>query len=95
MGERLKPAVLKTVYGETRTGVRIPLPPPCYLNCPTCGPTVSNGLLLRSTRENSLERCSGREKSRKPIHAPGLEQFRRDGERNPISAASNQHDPFN
>ena len=29
MGERLKPAVLKTVCGATRTGVRIPLPPPC------------------------------------------------------------------
>ena len=28
MGEWLKPAVLKTVCGETRTGVRIPLPPP-------------------------------------------------------------------
>ena len=28
MGEWLKPAVLKTVYGATRTGVRIPLPPP-------------------------------------------------------------------
>jgi hypothetical protein len=27
MGERLKPAVLKTVNGETRSGVRIPLPP--------------------------------------------------------------------
>src|SRR6185312_12357330 len=28
MGEWLKPAVLKTVCGATRTGVRIPLPPP-------------------------------------------------------------------
>jgi hypothetical protein len=28
MGEWLKPAVLKTVDGETRPGVRIPLPPP-------------------------------------------------------------------
>ena len=28
MGEWLKPAVLKTVNGETRSGVRIPLPPP-------------------------------------------------------------------
>jgi hypothetical protein len=28
MGERFKPAVLKTVDGETRPGVRIPLPPP-------------------------------------------------------------------
>src|SRR6202012_2866563 len=28
MGEWLKPAVLKTVCGVTRTGVRIPLPPP-------------------------------------------------------------------
>jgi hypothetical protein len=27
MGEWLKPAVLKTVSGETRSGVRIPLPP--------------------------------------------------------------------
>src|SRR5271170_6553017 len=31
MGEWLKPAVLKTVSGETRSGVRIPLPPPTYL----------------------------------------------------------------
>src|ERR1700750_1011697 len=30
MGEWLKPAVLKTVCGETRTGVRIPLPPPYF-----------------------------------------------------------------
>jgi hypothetical protein len=30
MGEWLKPAVLKTVDGETRPGVRIPLPPPSY-----------------------------------------------------------------
>src|SRR5262249_8147944 len=30
MGEWLKPAVLKTVCGVTRTGVRIPLPPPCF-----------------------------------------------------------------
>jgi hypothetical protein len=28
MGEWLKPAVLKTVSGVTRSGVRIPLPPP-------------------------------------------------------------------
>ena len=28
MGEWLIPAVLKTVDGETRPGVRIPLPPP-------------------------------------------------------------------
>jgi hypothetical protein len=31
MGERFKPAVLKTVDGETRPGVRIPLPPPLQL----------------------------------------------------------------
>ena len=31
MGEWLKPAVLKTVNGETRSGVRIPLPPPDIL----------------------------------------------------------------
>ena len=31
MGEWLKPAVLKTVSGVTRSGVRIPLPPPVYL----------------------------------------------------------------
>ena len=31
MGEWLKPAVLKTVYAERCTGVRIPLPPPDYL----------------------------------------------------------------
>src|SRR5258708_84945 len=30
MGEWLKPAVLKTVSGETRSGVRIPLPPPAF-----------------------------------------------------------------
>ncbi len=32
MGEWLKPAVLKTVSGVTRSGVRIPLPPPIYLS---------------------------------------------------------------
>ena len=32
MGERLKPAVLKTVEPERAPGVRIPLPPP--LTCP-------------------------------------------------------------
>jgi hypothetical protein len=31
MGEWLKPAVLKTVSGVTRSGVRIPLPPQNYL----------------------------------------------------------------
>jgi hypothetical protein len=31
MGEWLKPAVLKTVSGVTRSGVRIPLPPPYYI----------------------------------------------------------------
>ncbi len=31
MGEWLKPAVLKTVSGVTRSGVRIPLPPPTIL----------------------------------------------------------------
>jgi hypothetical protein len=31
MGEWLKPAVLKTVNGVTRSGVRIPLPPPLHL----------------------------------------------------------------
>ena len=31
MAEWLKAAVLKTVSGETRSGVRIPLPPPLYL----------------------------------------------------------------
>jgi hypothetical protein len=31
MAERLKAAVLKTVNGVTRSGVRIPLPPPKYL----------------------------------------------------------------
>ena len=30
MGERFNPAVLKTVGGETRPGVRIPLPPPYF-----------------------------------------------------------------
>ena len=41
MGEWLKPAVLKTVYGETRSGVRIPLPPPLP-SCPNSlfGPRV-------------------------------------------------------
>jgi hypothetical protein len=34
MGEWLKPAVLKTVDGETRPGVRIPLPPPIILIFP-------------------------------------------------------------
>ncbi len=33
MAERLNAAVLKTVSGETRSGVRIPLPPPIS-NCP-------------------------------------------------------------
>jgi hypothetical protein len=32
MGEWLKPAVLKTVSGVTRSGVRIPLPPPSLKN---------------------------------------------------------------
>ncbi len=31
MGERLKPAVLKTVSPARGSGVRIPLPPPAYL----------------------------------------------------------------
>jgi hypothetical protein len=35
MGEWLKPAVLKTVSGVTRSGVRIPLPPPDIKNPPT------------------------------------------------------------
>lgn len=33
MGEWLIPAVLKTVNGETRSGVRIPLPPPVSMAC--------------------------------------------------------------
>jgi hypothetical protein len=34
MGEWLKPAVLKTVSGVTRSGVRIPLPPPFIIFAP-------------------------------------------------------------
>ena len=33
MAEWLKAAVLKTVDGETRPGVRIPLPPPNSIGC--------------------------------------------------------------
>ena len=63
MGEWLKPAVLKTVSGVTRSGVRIPLPPPCillFLNqipidflivpkmCPSIGPPyLDRRLVLR------------------------------------------------
>src|SRR5215467_7908235 len=34
MAEWLKAAVLKTVSGVTRSGVRIPLPPPCNILLP-------------------------------------------------------------
>ena len=39
MGEWLKPAVLKTVSGVTRSGVRIPLPPPhnCFVRVSRTG----------------------------------------------------------
>jgi hypothetical protein len=35
MAEWLKAAVLKTVSGVTRSGVRIPLPPPSYWSAVT------------------------------------------------------------
>ena len=35
MGERLKPAVLKTVVLERVPGVRIPLPPPSFIRVQT------------------------------------------------------------
>src|ERR1035438_9621920 len=37
MGEWLKPAVLKTVSGVTRSGVRIPLPPPGLMDAKNLG----------------------------------------------------------
>ena len=40
MGEWLIPAVLKTVNGETRSGVRIPLPPPPLISGMICKPLV-------------------------------------------------------
>ena len=41
MGEWLKPAVLKTVSGVTRSGVRIPLPPPRYFCADVTGAEFS------------------------------------------------------
>ena len=51
MGEWLKPAVLKTVCGATRTGVRIPLPPPAFLTaCPSgTGPRRRFAAAFRET----------------------------------------------
>ena len=43
MGEWLKPAVLKTVSGVTRSGVRIPLPPPLQVIDLRYLATFSNG----------------------------------------------------
>ena len=45
MGERLKPAVLKTVVPERAPGVRIPLPPPFCLHS---GPQSSKPFLSRT-----------------------------------------------
>ena len=55
MGEWLIPAVLKTVNGETRSGVRIPLPPPL----PSCtnsplGPEFGSPSALISNHEDEL-----------------------------------------
>jgi hypothetical protein len=47
MGEWLKPAVLKTVDGETRPGVRIPLPPPIF---PIMTRTIAFAILLFAGR---------------------------------------------
>jgi hypothetical protein len=42
MAERLNAPVLKTVSGETRSGVRIPLPPPQNKGL-DCQPFILNG----------------------------------------------------
>src|ERR1700742_4625305 len=52
MCERLKQAVLKTAVRETVPGVRIPLPPPCVLQCRVF---VIFPMMLRSMRK-SLQR---------------------------------------
>jgi hypothetical protein len=46
MAEWLKAAVLKTVSGVTRSGVRIPLPPPLALNNSILRPELFLNLLL-------------------------------------------------
>src|ERR1019366_10048296 len=55
MGERLIPAVLKTVVPERVPGVRIPLPPPiCY---PAPSRSVFFTLLFRSSSRKAVDRC--------------------------------------
>ena len=51
MGERLKPAVLKTVSPERGSGVRIPLPPPSK--------RIASGKLLRIAEYSDNQCCSG------------------------------------
>jgi hypothetical protein len=57
MGEWLKPAVLKTVSGVTRSGVRIPLPPPRYER-PLLGPARGFRMLHPFGSCQPTEPCS-------------------------------------
>ena len=60
MGEWLKPAVLKTVCGATRTGVRIPLPPPYFLqlrSVPRIGGALPHGAYSNGTSNGGLEKA--------------------------------------
>src|ERR1700733_8815068 len=66
MGEWLKPAVLKTVSGVTRSGGRIPLPPPNYL--PGCVGLYGFDRLLRYAMIAARSSCLG---TRNPISLSG------------------------
>src|ERR1035438_8971363 len=55
MGEWLIPAVLKTVNGETRSGVRIPLPPPSGKSRPTRGSAADLGSAPPTPTSHVLE----------------------------------------
>ena len=52
VGERLKPAVLKTVRPERVSGVRIPPPPPAILSCERCRRVIvtRHSFILRPSR---------------------------------------------
>jgi hypothetical protein len=55
MAEWFKAAVLKTVDGETRPGVRIPLPPPTTTYCSRCTYKNSNcSATIRGMRDDFL-----------------------------------------
>jgi hypothetical protein len=71
VGERLKPAVLKTVGLERASGVRIPPPPPWLMN------VQRTWLLRRLGRRPSPEKCEAKSRAGTRPNLPGIRSTER------------------